>query len=178
MDSFVIRQELPEDASAISEVLLQAFGQDGESRLVNALRDDGKIDPDLSLVAVHGDRIIGHILFCPITIVSGTVETAALALAPLGVHQDYQCRGIGAALIEEGLGECRRLGHSIVIVVGHPGYYPRFGFTSAKDARITAPFPCPDEAFMALSLWPGALDGIGGMVRYPVAFDTVGAHTS
>jgi putative acetyltransferase len=178
MDSFVIRQELPEDAPAISEVLLQAFGQDGESRLVNALRDDGNIDTDLSLVAVHGDRIIGHILFCPVTIVSGTVETAALALAPLGVHQDYQCRGIGAALIEAGLGECRRLGHRIVIVVGHPGYYPRFGFTSAKDARITAPFPCPDDAFMALSLRPGALDGIGGMVRYPVAFDTVGAHTS
>lgn len=178
MDSFFIRQELPEDAPAIFEVHLQAFGQDGESRLVNALRDDGNINPNLSLVAVHDERIIGHILFCSITIVSGTVETAALALAPLGVHQNYQCMGIGAALIEAGLGECRRLGHRIVIVVGHPGYYPRFGFTAAKDARITAPFPCPDDAFMALPLKPGALDGIGGMVRYPAAFDTVGAHTS
>jgi putative acetyltransferase len=178
MDSFFIRQELPEDASAIFEVHLQAFAQDGESRLVNALREDGKINPELSLVAVHGDRIVGHILFCPITIVSGTVETPALALAPLGVHQDYQCMGIGAALIEAGLEECRRLGHRIVIVVGHPGYYPRFGFTAASDSQITAPFPCPDEAFMALPLKPGALDGIGGMVRYPMAFDTVGAHTS
>jgi putative acetyltransferase len=178
MDSFIIRQELPEDAPAIFEVHFQAFAQDGESRLVNALREDGNINPELSLVAVHGDRIIGHILFCPIMIVSGTVETAALALAPLGVHQDYQCMGIGAALIEAGLDECRRLGHRIVIVVGHPGYYPRFGFTAARDSRITAPFPCPDEAFMALPLMPGALDGIGGMVRYPLAFDTVGAHTS
>ena len=178
MDSFFIRPELPDDASAIFEVHLQAFAQDGESRLVNALRDDGNINPELSLVAVHDDRIIGHILFCPITIVSGTVETPALALAPLGVHQDYQCMGIGAALIEAGLEECRRLGHRIVIVVGHPGYYPRFGFTAAKDSQITAPFPCPDEAFMALPLKPGALDGIGGMVRYPAAFDTVGAHTS
>lgn len=178
MDSFFIRAELPDDAPAIFELHLQAFAQDGESRLVDALREDGNINPELSLVAVHGDRIIGHILFCPIAIVSGTVETAALALAPLGVHQDYQCMGIGAALIEEGLEEARRLGHRIVIVVGHPGYYPRFGFTAASDAQITAPFPCPDEAFMALPLKPGALDGIGGMVRYPVAFDTVGAHTS
>lgn len=177
MNSFFIRQELPEDSAAIFEVHLQAFGQDRESRLVDALRGDGNINPDLSFVAVHGDRIIGHILFCPITIISDTVETTALALAPLGVHQDYQCRGIGAALIETGLGECKRLGYRIVIVVGHPGYYPRFGFTAAKDSRITAPFPCADEVFMALPLKPGALDGIGGMVRYPAAFDTVGAHT-
>jgi putative acetyltransferase len=86
--------------------------------------------------------------------------------------------GIGAALIEEGLLACQRLGHRIVIVVGHPGYYPRFGFTLARDRGITAPFPCPDEAFMALPLVAGALDGISGMVRYPEAFDTVGAHTS
>jgi len=178
MDSYFIRQELPKDAPAIFEVHLQAFGQDRESRLVNSLRDDGNINPDLSLVAVHHGRIIGHILFCPISIVCGTVETPALALAPLGVHQDYQCMGIGKALIEAGLSECRRLGNSIVIVVGHPGYYPRFGFTAAKNARITAPFPCADEVFMALPLKDGALDGIGGMVRYPAAFDAVGAHTA
>lgn len=178
MNSFFIRQELPDDAPGISEVHLQAFGQDGESRLVDALRNDGVVNPDLSFVAVHGERIIGHILFTPVQIVSGMVASPALALAPLGVHQDYQCRGIGAALIEEGLDECRRLGHHIVIVVGHPLYYPRFGFTAASGAGITAPFPCPDDAFMALSLKPGALDGIGGMVRYPAAFDAVGAHTS
>jgi len=178
MDSFCIRQELPEDIPAIFEVHFQAFGQDGEARLVNALRHDGNINPELSLVAVHGDRIIGHILFCPISIVSGTVEIPAVALAPLAVHQDFQGLGIGAALITAGIEECQRLGHRIVIVVGHPGYYPRFGFTPAKESGISAPFPCPDEAFMALSLKPGALEGISGMVRYPVAFDTVGAHTS
>jgi putative acetyltransferase len=178
MDSYYIRPELPEDNLAILEVHLQAFGQDGEARLVDALRQDGNINPELSLVAVHGDRIIGHILFCPITIVSDTEEIPALALAPLAVHQDFQCRGIGAALIEEGIGECQRLGHRIVIVVGHPGYYPRFGFTPAHKSGIFAPFPCPEEAFMALPLEHGALDGIGGMVRYPLAFDNVGAHTS
>ena len=138
--------ERPEDIDAIFEVNLQAFGQDGEARLVNALREDGDYDHELSLVAVSGDRIIGHILFPPITIVSDTAETAALALAPLAVHQDFQCLGIGAALIEEGLKECQRLGHRIVIVVGHPTYYPKFGFTIARDFGIHAPFPCPDES--------------------------------
>jgi putative acetyltransferase len=178
MDSFYIRSERPEDIPGIFEVNLQAFGQDGEARLVNALREDGDYNPELSLVAIHGDRIIGHILFPPITIVSGTTETAAVALAPLAVHQDFQCLGIGAALIEEGLKECQRLGHRIVVVVGHPTYYPRFGFTIARELGISAPFPCPDEALMALSLEIGALDGVCGIVRYPQAFDAVGAHTS
>jgi putative acetyltransferase len=178
MESFFIRPERPEDIDAIFEVNLQAFGQDGEARLVNALRDDGDYNRELSLVAVFGERIIGHILFPPIVIVSDTTETSALALAPLAVHQDFQCLGIGAALIEEGLKECQRLGHRIVVVVGHPTYYPKFGFTIARDFGIQAPFPCPDEAFMALSLASGALDGIHGTVRYPIAFDTVGAHTS
>jgi putative acetyltransferase len=178
MDSFFIRPERPEDIDAIFEVNLQAFAQDGEARLVNALRADGDYDHELSLVAVSGDRIIGHILFPPITIVSESAETPALALAPLSVHQDFQCLGIGTALIEEGLKECQRLGHRIVIVVGHPSYYPKFGFTVARGFGINPPFPCPDEAFMALPLTSGALDGISGMVRYPVAFDATGAHTS
>ena len=161
MDSFFIRPERPEDIDAIFEVNFQAFAQDGEARLVNALRDDGDYLQELSLVAVSGDRIIGHILFPPITIVSDNAETPALALAPLAVHQYFQ-----------------RLGHRIVIVVGHPTYYPKFGFTAARDFGINAPFPCPDEAFMALPLASGALDGISGTVRYPLAFDTVGAHTS
>jgi len=178
MDSFYIVPESPGDSPAIFEVNRQAFGQDGEARLVRALREDGDYDPELSLVAVHDGRIIGHILFPPISIVSETATTPALALAPLSVHQDYQGMGIGAALVREGLSECRRLGHRIVIVVGHPGYYPRFGFTQASGRGIHAPFPCPDEAFMALGLADRALDGISGTVEYPVAFDTTGAHTS
>ena len=131
MDSFFICPESPGDISAIFDVHCQAFAQDGEARLVNALREDGDYNPDLSFVAVHNDRIVGHILFCPITIVSERATIPATALAPLAVHQDYQCRGIGAALVQEGLEECRRLGQRIVIVVGHPGYYPRFGFSPA-----------------------------------------------
>ena len=100
MGSFYICPESPGDFPAIYEVNRQAFGQDGEARLVSALRDDGDYDPELSLVAVHGGRIIGHILFPPIHIVSETATTPALALAPLSVHQDYQGMGIGAALVQ------------------------------------------------------------------------------
>lgn len=178
MGSFIIRPECAGDTDAIFDVNLQAFGQDGEARLVRELRRDGDFFHPLSLVAVSGERIIGHILFPPITIVSDGIETAALALAPLSVHQDFQCLGIGSALIEEGLNECRRLGHRIVIVVGHPAYYPKFGFVPAREFGIKAPFPCPDEVFMVLPLTDNALDGIAGTVRYPPAFDTTGAHTS
>ncbi|MGB8309155.1 MAG: N-acetyltransferase [Methanoregula sp.] len=176
MDSFFIRSEIPEDIPAIYEVNLQAFGQDGEARLVRALRHDGDYIRGLSLVAVHKDKIIGHILFVPVSIESGDIHVPAVALAPLSVCSDYQCQGVGSSLIKEGLRVCRQAGHRIVIVVGHPTYYPRFGFTPASISGIKAPFPCKDNVFMACPLVPGALDGIHGTVQYPPAFDTEGAH--
>ena len=84
-----------------------------------------------SLVAVHEDKIIGHILFVPASIESDEAHVPAIALAPLSVCSAYQCQGVGSSLIKEGLRACRQLGHRIVIVVGHPSYYPRFGFTTA-----------------------------------------------
>ena len=178
MDSFFIRPEIPEDIPAIFEVNCQAFGHDDEARLVDALRAGGHFDPDLSLVAVFNDRIIGHIMFPEITIESDDAIVPALALAPLVVHPDFQCRGIGLGLIEEGLDVCRNLGHRIIIVVGHPGYYPRFGFFPANSYGIEAPFVVADDVFMVRGLVPGALDGIHGRVRYPKAFESVvGADT-
>ncbi len=180
MGSFFIRTETPFDITDIFAMHNDAFAQDGEARLVNALRKDGDFTADLSLVAIHDDRIIGHVLFPPIMIESDEnpgESVAARALAPLGVDPAFQCQGVGAALLEEGLHACRQLGHRAVIVVGHPGYYPRFGFSTARNFGITAPFPCPDEAFMAIELLPGALDGVHGTVRYPPAFDAEGAHT-
>ncbi len=176
MDSFFIRPEVPADIPAIYEVNLQAFGQDGEARLVRALRHDGDYIHGLSLVAVHEDKIIGHILFVPVSIESDEAHVPAIALAPLSVCSAYQCQGVGSSLIKEGLRACRQLGHRIVIVVGHPSYYPRFGFTTAPVLGIKAPFPCKDEVFMACPLIPGALDGIHGTVHYPPAFDAEGAH--
>jgi len=179
MDSFFIRPETPEDIPAIFEVSFQAFAHYDEANLVNTLRDSNIFNPELSLVAVCGDRIIGHIMFPPITIESPLASAPAVALAPLVVHPDYQCLGVGSALIEEGLNACRSLGHRIVIVVGHPGYYPRYGFSSARSHGILAPFVVADDVFMVLGLVPGALDGIRGTVRYPEAFDAiVGSRTS
>ncbi|MFY9801191.1 MAG: N-acetyltransferase [Methanoregula sp.] len=173
MDSFFIRPEIPEDIPAIFEVNYQAFAHEDEARLVDTLRDAKIFNPELSLVAVHGDRIIGHIMFPPITIESSRAIIPAIALAPLVVHPDYQCLGVGAALIEEGLNACRKFGHRIVIVIGHPGYYPRYGFHPARDNGIEAPFTVDDKVFMVLALDHGALDGVEGMVKYPAAFDAI-----
>jgi putative acetyltransferase len=173
MDSFFIRPETPDDIPAIFEVNFQAFAHYDEANLVNTMRDTHVFNPELSLVAVCGDRIIGHIMFPPVTIESPRASTPAVALAPLVVHPDYQCLGVGSALIEEGLNACRSFGHRIVIVVGHPTYYPRYGFHSARAHGIVAPFVVADDVFMVLDLVPGALDGIHGMVKYPKAFDTI-----
>ena len=142
MGSFFIRTETPVDIKDIFAMHNDAFAQDGEARLVNALRNDGDFTTDLSLVAVHDDRIIGHVLFPPITIESADATQLSVpsrALAPLGVDPAFQCQGVGAALLNEGLNACRHLGHRSVIVVGHPGYYPRFGFSTARAFGITAP---------------------------------------
>ena len=91
----------------------------------------------------------------------------------MAVLPAYQHQGIGSELIGRGLRECRNLGHGVVIVVGHPDYYPRFGFSSARARGLEATFPVPDEAFMVIELIEGALNGIAGVVRYPPAFDGV-----
>ncbi len=173
MDSYGIRSEIPADRQHIFDLHCQAFGEDEEARLVDTLRAEGNFNLALSLVAVHGDRIIGHILFPPITIESRSGTVPALALALLAVLPEFQCLGIGSALIEEGCEASRRLGHRIIIVVGHPKYYPQFGFVSARHKGIDVTFSCPDDALMALPLVPGALDNVWGMVRYHPALSLV-----
>ncbi|WAC04758.1 MAG: N-acetyltransferase [Methanoregula sp.] len=173
MSAITIRPEIPADIPAIFNVNLRAFGQPAEAELVNALRREGDFIPELSMVAVDGGIIAGHILFPPISIDSPAGRVPALALAPMAVLPEYQHRGIGSQLVRHGLAACRRLGHHIVVLVGHPDYYLRFGFMPARRYGIEAPFPVPDEAFMVLGLDEGALDGIRGTVRYPGGFDAV-----
>src|SRR4051812_49361695 len=124
--------------------------------------------PRLSLVAEQAGAVVGHLLFSrlPIETSSGTVE--ALALAPMAVLPGHQRQGIGSQLIRDGLAVCRERGHRIVVVLGHAGYYPRFGFAAALAERLRSPFPGPH--FMALELVPGALAGVEGEVRYPPPF--------
>ncbi len=159
--------------SAIHEINVLAFGGENEARLVENLRKSCSFNAQLSLVAVEEGRVVGHILFSPITIESKKGSLPALALAPMAVHPEFQNQGIGSRLVREGLERCRSLGHKIVVVVGHPEFYPRFGFTPARAKGLEAPFPVPDEAFMVTELVPGALDGISGMIVYPAPFEGV-----
>lgn len=159
-----IRPETGGDVAAIREVEEAAFGQPDEADLVDRLRDDGEVL--LSLVAEVDGRIEGHILFTRLWIDPGSVP--AVALAPLAVSPTWQRRGIGGRLIEAGLEVLRQQDERIVFVLGHPSYYPRFGFEADKASLLESPFP--RESYMALELVPWALDGIRGRVRYPAAF--------
>ena len=164
-----IRPETIDDHPAIAEVNRLAFGQDDEADLVAALRDAGYAT--LSLVAEVEGQIVGHILFGPLTIVTNR-DVAALSLAPMAVRPARQRQGIGSRLIEEGLRKCREAGHKIVIVVGHPDYYPRFGFRAKLAETLSSPFS-GNPAWMALELVPGALQGVAGTVKYPPPFGIV-----
>ena len=168
-----VRPEKPADGPAIFRVHRLAFGGPAEAMLVDRLRLEPEFVAELSLVAEVAGHVVGHILFSPITILHETERFAALALAPVAVEPDFQRQRIGAALVREGLEVCCRLGHRIVIVLGHPAYYPRFGFVPANQYGISAPFDVPAEAFMACELVPNALAGVRGTVCYPHAFDDV-----
>ena len=168
----IIRPETLEDYIVISEVNRLAFGRENEARLVKTIRQSANFNPKLSLVAIKDKKVVGHILFSPITIQSQNGNIPALALAPLAVCPEFQNQGIGSQLVKQGLEECQRIG-DIVIVIGHPTYYTRFGFSSATAKGLSAPFPIPDEAFMILELVPGTLHSISGMVKYPPVFDEV-----
>ena len=175
--SVQIRPERPEDYAAVDEVNRVAFGQEAESILVEKIRRSPDFIPELSLVAVHDGRVVGHILFSLIRVRIQNrpdQERPVLSLAPMAVNPEFQNRGIGSALVRRGLEIARDLAHKAVIVVGHPDYYPRFGFSPARAKGLEAPFPVPDEAFMALELEPHGLDGLRGTLVYPPAFDDVG----
>ena len=168
MNGLVIRKESAKDVSGIRRVHETAFGQPAEARLVDALRDADAVT--LSLLAELDDQVVGHILFSPAVVVSGYSESPAVALAPVAVSPEYQKQGIGSALIEQALTELRDAGHGLVIVLGHPDYYPRFGFVPASRFGISCPFDVPDEVFMVHVLRESAAPQGGGIVRYHAAF--------
>src|SRR3989440_11575041 len=162
------RREEPRDADAVWRVNELAFGEPTEANLVRELAAAGA--STLSLVAEKDGYVVGHILFSPVTIETQAGQMIAIGLAPMAVLPDQQRKGVGTRLVQEGLAELRRLGHGVVVVVGHADYYPRFGFKRASQFGLRTEIDCPDESFMAIELRPGALAGRGGMVRYRPEF--------
>jgi putative acetyltransferase len=163
-----IRLETPEDITLIHHVNQEAFGQNQEADIVDKLRKRGVLT--ISLVAVQDDIIVGHIAFSPVEIASEKSNFEALALAPMAVLPPDQNKGIGSQLVTAGLRECHRLGHEIIVVLGHPNYYPRFGFVPAKPKGIECEFEVPDEAWMVLELKEGVLAGRQGKVSFQPEF--------
>ena len=162
----LIRSEIAGDEAGINALNRLAFGGPGEWQIIARLRQAKLIAP--SLVAGEKGRIVGHILFSWLPVRIDSRDVAAVALAPMAVHPDRQRRGIGSRLVREGLKRLPALGATAVIVLGHPHFYPRFGFSSAMARNLAGPFS--GEAFMALELEPGALRGENGKVTYPAAF--------
>jgi putative acetyltransferase len=161
-----IREERDADHAAIRAVNEAAFGGRAEADLVEALRRERAVL--FSLVAEIDNEIVGHVLFGRMWIETATGSVPAVSLAPMAVRPDYQRQGVGSRLIPAGLDLLRSLGEQVVIVVGHPAYYPRFGFSTDAAGCLDGPFR--RNAFMALELAAGALDGVRGRVRYPAAF--------
>jgi putative acetyltransferase len=161
-----IRQRLPADDDAIRRLNDVAFGGASESKLIAELRRAGLAF--IELVAEDRAEIVGHILFSKLCVRSDAKPVDTLALAPLAVRPDRQRRGIGAALVHAGLEAARRGKWCAAIVLGHPSYYPRFGFSAERAHHLNAPFS--GDAFMALEFVPGALAGAKVSVVYPPAF--------
>jgi len=164
----LIRPDTPVDHEAIGHVSRLAFGQDEEARLVDSLRDGGHVRA--SLVAEKDGQVVGHILFSDLPVVTKAGTVPALALAPLAVLPEVQNQGIGSALMRRGLEVCKEQGQQIVVLLGHPHFYQRFGFSSELVAQLESPYS-GRESFMAVELVPGSLDDVTGRVEYPPPFE-------
>ncbi len=165
-----IRREAPKDYERIAEILRLAFGRVNESLLVEKLRLNKTYLPELSLVAEVDLLVVGYVLFFPLEISNGEERYKTLMLAPLAVHPTYQNKGVGSKLTITGLSIARDLGFKSVLLVGHPTYYPRFGFERASKWGIKLEISVPDEAFMAIELALHALLESQGTVVLPQEF--------
>ena len=162
--SITVRDERPEDIEAVRLVNDLAFDQPLEGRIVDVLRAHGAVR--LSLVAVVDGRIVGHILFSPVT----SAGAEGLGLGPMAVLPEQQRRGVGAALIDAGLARLRAAGCPFVVVLGHDGYYTRFGFVPASRHGLRCEWDVPDEAFMVYVIDGAATAAAAGLIRYRPEF--------
>ena len=165
-----IREEKTGDIPAIRALNERAFGGRAEANVVDKLRQT--CDGLLSLVAVDGGNIIGYILFSPATVESEHGAICGMGLAPVAVIPERQCQGVGSALVRHGLARLRERDCPFVIVLGHPKYYPRFGFEPASRYGLKSQWDgVPDEAFMVIVFDQGTMKGVHGVARYRDEFD-------
>jgi len=164
----IVREERPEDIEAIHAVNEKAFGQAQESQLVDALRKNSGVL--LSLVATLNGRVVGHILYSPVSISSDGKAVIGAGLGPMAVLPEYQRQGIGGNLIEAGNQKLREMGCPFVVVLGHPEYYPRFGFKPASAYDIRCEWDVPDNVFMVLVMDQSKMKNISGAAKYRQEF--------
>lgn len=163
----LIRHEQQQDHASVYQLNSKVFDTVAEAGLVDALRQQA--NPCVSLVAVQDSQIIGHIFFSPVTL-SNHSELNMMGLAPMAVLPEYQRQGIGSALVRAGLEHCYQLGCVAVAVLGHPEYYPKFGFQPSVNFNVRSEYEVPDDVCMLLELTPGTLSGRSGKIKYHQAF--------
>jgi putative acetyltransferase len=163
-----VREERPSDQAAVHRLNTVAFRDDAEADIVDKLR--ATCDGYLAFVAIDHGAVVGHILFTPVTLEGSS--RGGMGLAPMAVDPSHQRHGIGSLLVRHGLDHLRASGCPFVIVLGHPDYYPRFGFERASRYKISSQWEgVPDEAFMVVVFDQGAIPAVGGIARYRSEFD-------
>ena len=166
-----IRKEKDSDKGNIWKVNAEAFETEAEANLVNALRDSGI--SFISLVAEEDREIVAHILFTPVELIGDDSGLKLMGLAPMAVLTKLQKKSIGSQLVKTSIEKCLTQGYDAVVVLGHPEYYPKFGFMPSIKFGIKSEYDVPDEAFMVLELKEGSLKEKYGVIKYHTAFGSV-----
>lgn len=176
MTETLIRQERKTDFDAVFRVIedafkLEEFSDHQEQFLVERLRKSEAFIPELSLVAESDCEVVGYILLTKLKIKTEQEVYESLALAPVAVATEHQGKKIGELLIKQAHKIAKQLGYKSIILLGHSGYYPRFGYQQAHKFGIELPFDVPKENCMAIELISNGLNGVSGVVGYPKEFN-------
>jgi putative acetyltransferase len=169
----LIRDEKRDDQDGVRAVNASAFETSSEASLVDSLRE--RAQPIVSLVAESDGDVVGHIMFSPVSL-SDHPELMIMGLAPMAVKPACQHKGIGSALVRAGIARCTELGFGAIVVLGHPEFYPRFGFLPASRFGIESEYDVPDDVFMAMEIQPDYLRDATGTIKYHDAFGGVVAN--